>query len=149
MTMEDINPSLVSNTREEIKLVRERTHTLANTQLIQSSEITNLRDQVANLINNDKISNERIHVHDLLIERIDSALRVLDAKIPNTLSVDISSLTIGVKNLIIEFEEFKTEVTKTLVSRFEFEPIKKIVHGAVGLILTAIILALISLVVTK
>lgn len=147
--MEDINHSSVSNAREEIKLVRERTHTLANTQLVQSSELTNLKDQIANLISNDKISNERIHVHDLLIERIDSALRVFNAKIPNTLSVDISSLAIGVKNLTIEFEEFKTEVTKTLVSRLEFEPIKKIVYGMVGLILTAVTLALIGLVVIK
>lgn len=146
--MEDIIPSSV-NSKEEIKLVRERTHSLANTQLIQGSDITNLRDQVINLITNDKINNDRIHNHDLLIERIDSALRVLDTKIPNTLSVDLTSLSIGVKNLILDFETFEKESSKLLVTKLEFEPIKKIVYGMVGLILTAVTVALISLVVVK
>lgn len=147
--MEDIIPLSVNSSREEIKLVRARTHSLANTQLIQGSDITNLKDQVINLVTNDKISNDRIHNHDLLIERIDSALRVLDTKIPNTLSMDLMSVSLGVKNLISDFEAFKIDSNNFLVTKLEFEPIKKIVYGVVGLILTALTLALIGLVVVK
>lgn len=147
--MDNPTPTINNNNKEEIKLVRDRTHNLANTQLIQGSDINNLKDQVINLVANDKISNDRIHNHDLLIERIDSALRVLDAKIPATLSVDLVTLSLGMKNLVSEFETFKVETNNIYVTKMELEPIRKIVYGMVGLILTAFGIGLVALVINK
>lgn len=46
-------------------------------------------------------------------------------------------------------EKIDTKVSSHYVSRDEFEPIKKIVYGLVGLILVAVVGALVSLVVRQ
>lgn len=46
-----------------------------------------------------------------------------------------------------DIAEIKQTVTHSYVSKDEFEPIKKIVYGLVGLILVAVVGALVSLVV--
>lgn len=52
------------------------------------------------------------------------------------------------KALSRKFDDFEKGQT-SYVSKIEFEPIKKLVYGMVGLVLTAVVLALIGLVIIK
>lgn len=59
------------------------------------------------------------------------------------LSTQLDNLTDDVKELKSAFGSMQTK----FVTREEFEPIKRLVYGAVGLILVAVVGALIALVV--
>lgn len=48
-----------------------------------------------------------------------------------------------------DVKEIKATLSHQYVSKDEFEPIKRIVYGVVGLILVAVVGALVSLVVTQ
>lgn len=54
-----------------------------------------------------------------------------------------------VERIEIDIAEIKETIKKDYVSQGEFRPVKNIVYGLVGIILTAVIGAIISLVVRK
>lgn len=69
---------------------------------------------------------------------------------------NMADLTTSVAVLATDISYIKDKVTETnsiikneYVTKVEFEPIKKIVYGVVGLICSAVIIALIALVVQK
>lgn len=66
---------------------------------------------------------------------------------------DVSDLKINTKADMMELKTAVKELTKTIddsyVTKSEFAPVKAVVYGLVGLILTAVVIAVIYLVVQK
>ena len=89
------------------------------------------------------------HRHDISYERLDGELRLFNALVPRSLSGDLVSLNVGLKVVIAELEIVKGLMRSDLVGRMEFEPIKRLVYGMVGVVLTAVLVALITMVVKR
>jgi hypothetical protein len=53
------------------------------------------------------------------------------------------------KSLIKRFDDFEKKQSDDFVTRIEFEPIKRLVYGVVGLVLTGFVLAIIALVIPR
>jgi hypothetical protein len=53
------------------------------------------------------------------------------------------------KNVSEGFAEINTKVDDKYVTKIEFEPIKKIVYGLVGIILTSVLLAVVGIAIVK
>jgi hypothetical protein len=53
------------------------------------------------------------------------------------------------KSLIKRFDDFEKKQSEDFVTRIEFEPIKRLVYGVVGLVLTGFVLAIIALVIPR
>jgi hypothetical protein len=64
-------------------------------------------------------------------------------------TVQLALLQQQVATIACDILEVKTKLDRTFVTRAEFEPIRNLVYGAVGLILAAVLTALIALVVTR
>ena len=134
---------------ETIKLLRERTHVLTNALAIQAADVTRAKEDLARVQAQVAMSEDSLHRHDVTAERIEAELRGLIDRIPHTLGADIVALSIGLKVVVSELESVKTLVRSDLVGRQEFEPVKRLVYGMVGLVLTSVIVALIALVVKR
>lgn len=46
-----------------------------------------------------------------------------------------------------DVREIKTQITSNYVTKDQFEPVRRLVYGVVGIILTAVVVALVALVV--
>ena len=69
-----------------------------------------------------------------------------------TRKTDKTSLAVmanNIEHIRKDVEDIKKTLHADYVTRFEFEPIKRLVYGVVGLILVAVITALLSLVLSK
>lgn len=64
------------------------------------------------------------------------------------LDISIRQIDIKLEYLTKELDEIKLSLNSHFVTQEEFKPIKLLVYGAVGLILTSIIIAAIGVVVT-
>lgn len=100
-----------------------------------------------------RIVRERTHAlsNEILTVRGDMkvGLQHLETLIPERLGEQLVGLSIKLDNAIRDIGELKGIVRADFISRHEFDPIKKIVYGMVSLILTAVVVALITLVVRK
>jgi hypothetical protein len=63
------------------------------------------------------------------------------------LVIQFTTLNGTLSRLVCDVAELKTQMKTDYVNRREFEPVRNIVYGAVGLILMAVLGALIALVV--
>ena len=90
-----------------------------------------------------------LHRNDLVVERIDAELKNIGNRIPTTLGADMATMSLCMRGLVVDVETLKGVLQKEYIGRHEFEPIKKIVYGMVGLILAAVIVALVALVVKR
>ena len=77
------------------------------------------------------------------------AFAVLEGRIPERLGDAISGMSGKIDGATRDIVEMKAMMRQDFVSRNEFDPIKKVVYGMVGLILTAVLTALVGLVVMK
>ena len=59
--------------------------------------------------------------------------------------VELAVMANDIKNIKDDVSEIKDKLDNQYVTKTEFEPVKKVVYGIVGLILTAVIAALIGL----
>lgn len=100
-----------------------------------------------------KVVRERTHAlsNELMLVKGDmkASLQHLETLIPERLGEQMVGLSIKLDNAIRDIAELKGIVRADFISRHEFDPIKKIVYGMVSLILTAVVVALIALVVRK
>ena len=67
----------------------------------------------------------------------------------DSLQTQVAVLTQATMDIKSDVTEIKTKLDSRYVSKDEFEPIKKLVYGVVGLILTTVIGALLALVVFR
>ena len=134
---------------ETIKALRERSHSLTNALAIHEADALRAKDDLSRVQAQVAMSEDSLHRHDVTAERIEAELRGLIDRIPHTLGADIVALTIGLKVVVTELESVKTLVRSDLVGRQEFEPVKRLVYGMVGLVLTSVIVALIALVIKR
>ena len=63
--------------------------------------------------------------------------------------VELTVIKKDIEFIKCKIEELEKKIDNQYVTRMEFEPIKKIVYGIVTLVLTAVVVALIGLVVMK
>jgi hypothetical protein len=85
------------------------------------------------------------------LEVIDERLRNMQeaqAERHKTVNDRIDDLKRKLDQGVVTRDEF-TEFKKTTVSLIEFGPVKRIVYGLVGIILTGVVVAMLSLVVVK
>jgi hypothetical protein len=68
---------------------------------------------------------------------------------PHLLNVQQALLIQKVDNIACDVADIKSSLKGMYVTRAEFEPIRNLVYGAVGLILIAFLTALIALVITR
>ena len=134
---------------ETIKVLRERTHTLTNALAIHEAEALRAKDDLNQIQEQVSEAHADLHKHDVFSERIEAELRALTDRIPHTLGADLVALALGLKAVSSEMESLKQLVRSDLIGRQEFEPVKRLVYGIVGLVLTAVIVALIALVVKR
>ncbi len=65
----------------------------------------------------------------------------------NVLANEVKNLTTSISELKTEIKDMKTEFKECYITKTEFDPIKRIVYGVVGLLLVAIAGAIIKLVI--
>ena len=70
-------------------------------------------------------------------------------KTNNDLSTQVAIVANDVSYIKEEVRDIKILVQQDYVTKAEFDPVKKLVYGLVALILTAVMVALISLVLKK
>lgn len=133
----------------EVKILRERSHAFASKQTVLMADAEHARDGVEEIRKQLAASVADLHRHDISYERVEAELRGLSDRIPHTLGADIVAVTIGLKVVVGELDAVKSLVRADLVGRQEFEPIRRLVYGMVGLVLTAVVVALIALVVKR
>ena len=85
---------------------------------------------------------EQCQWHDELTR----AVTTLTVRIPEDLAGSMARLETTANNTSREVREIREALHDDFVTRTEFEPVKRLVYGTVGLILTAVVLALIGLV---
>ena len=66
-----------------------------------------------------------------------------------TEKTDIAVIKSNMLDIKEDVRDIKEKLEKNYVTQDQFEPVKKIVYGLVGLILVAVVGALIGLVITK
>jgi hypothetical protein len=62
---------------------------------------------------------------------------------------EIALIAQDIKYIKDDVQEIKGKLEKNYITREEFDPIKKIVYGIVGLVLTGVLGALLALVIRK
>lgn len=67
----------------------------------------------------------------------------------DSISTRVAVIETTVKNIEENVGDIKRKLDDSYVTTQEFEPIKKLVYGLVGLILTAVVLALVGLVIVR
>lgn len=70
-------------------------------------------------------------------------------RIPENLGANIATLSGQVLTAIRDLDELKRMLRADFVTRAELDPIKRLVYGVVGLILTGVIGGLLGLVILK
>jgi hypothetical protein len=83
--------------------------------------------------------------NDVVLARIDERTKNTDRAISD-IKDDVKSIRTDLSSLYVTKTEF-TPVKEDYVSKKDFEPVRKIVYGVVGIILFAVIGALVALVV--
>lgn len=56
---------------------------------------------------------------------------------------------VNYRELVREMERLEEKLDKTYVKLIEFEPVKRLVFGTVSILLTAVVIALVALVIQK
>ena len=74
---------------------------------------------------------------------------LLEGRIPDKLGDSVASISAKLDQATRDIAELKLLMRSDFVSRHEFDPVKKVVYGTVALILTAVLTALVALVVMK
>lgn len=90
-----------------------------------------------------------VSVREEAVAAIEKAVAHIEGRLPEKLGESLILISLKLDNAIRDISDLKSLVRADLVNRAEFDPIKKIVYGMVGLILTAVVVALIALVVKK
>ena len=67
----------------------------------------------------------------------------------DSIGTRVAVIETTVRSIENSVDEIKKKLDDNYVTQQEFEPIKKLVYGLVGLILTGVILALLGLVIIK
>lgn len=134
---------------EVLKTLRERTHGLANQVQTVTQDEARLKEDVVAVKSELHDAVADLHEHDVAVSRIETQLQALMGRVPVTLGADLATLTLQLKTAITDIDSVKALVKSDFVHRTEFEPVKRIVYGMVTIILTAVIVALVALVVRK
>ena len=66
-----------------------------------------------------------------------------------TMQNDITNITKDVGEIKTALKDFIEKADTVYVNKLEFEPIKKVVYGMIGLILSGVLLAVIAFVLNK
>lgn len=61
----------------------------------------------------------------------------------------IAVIATTVKNIEKDVDEIKTKLDENYITKSEFEPVKRVVYGLVALILSAVVIAVVALVIQK
>lgn len=88
-----------------------------------------------------------LHGHEIRVERLTAEMEGLIARIPMNLGGDIATLSGQVAAALRGLDEVKLMLRSDFVTRAELDPVKRLVYGVAGLILTAVVLGVIALVV--
>ena len=136
-------------TQDEMRLVWDRTHVLANADLVLTAGIERLKDDFREIATDVRKTETAQHSHDIVMERIEAEMRALGARLPLTLSADIATVTLQLRTLSLEVESLKLLIKSEFVRQSEFDPVRKIVYGVVSVILLGVITALVALVLNK
>lgn len=88
---------------------------------------------------------------DVKAYRIEFAASIarVEALIPLRLGEQMVTLGVKLDSAIRDLSDLRTLIRSDLISRTEFDPVKQVVYGVVALILTAVVGALIALVVNR
>lgn len=79
------------------------------------------------------------------IKKVASKLDVLS----NTSAVNDAKIQKDIEYLTREITKLTKQVENNFVTKAEFEPIKKLVYGLVGLILTSVVVAVLTVVIPR
>lgn len=90
-----------------------------------------------------------VHQWELKVERVFSDLENLMTRIPDDLGGNIATLSGKVSVAIRDLDDLKRMLRSDFVTRAELDPIKRLVYGVVGLVLTGVIGGLLGLVILK
>jgi hypothetical protein len=90
-----------------------------------------------------------VHQWELKVERVFSDLEHLMERIPDDLGGNIATLNGKVTTAIRDLDDLKRMLRSDFVTRAELDPIKRLVYGVVGLVLTGVIGGLLGLVILK
>jgi len=83
------------------------------------------------------------------VARQERAWDHIETRIPEKLGETLVGISVKLDHAIGDIGSLKTLIREDFVSRHEFDPVKKVVYGMVGLVLTAVLAALIALVVMR
>ena len=92
---------------------------------------------------------KELHRDELRVERLIADVENLMNRVPEHLGADIATLSGQVHTAIRDLGDLKNMLRSDFVTRAELDPIKRLVYGVVGLILTAVIGGLLGLVILK
>ena len=84
---------------------------------------------------------------EILISR--SSVELLSSRVPEQLGETLTAILLKTDTTNSVVNELKTLLVSSYVTRTEFEPVKKIIYGIVGIVLALVLTALVALVVTK
>lgn len=66
-----------------------------------------------------------------------------------TLETKLDIIANDIKYIQQDMQEIKQQIAANYVTKDQFEPVRKLVYGVVGILLTAMVVAMINLVLTK
>jgi hypothetical protein len=92
---------------------------------------------------------KELHRDELRVERLIGDVENLIGRVPEHLGADLATLSGQVTTVSRDVEELKRMLRADFVTRAELDPIKRLVYGVVGLILTGVIGGLLGLVILK
>lgn len=90
-----------------------------------------------------------LHRDELTAAKMIADVEHLMERIPENLGANIATLSGQVLTAIRDLDELKRMLRADFVTRAELDPIKRLVYGVVGLILTGVIGGLLGLVILK
>lgn len=128
---------------------RVRLHTEGNQAVDHDARCDNQDTLVqAAMKKTDELAKD-VKADELRLERLISDMEHLMDRVPEHLGADIATLSGKVTTAIRDLDELKTIIRSDFVTRAELDPIRRLVYGVVGLILTAVIGGLLGLVILK
>lgn len=92
---------------------------------------------------------EELHQDELRVQRLMADLENLMRRVPESLGADIAILSAKVSTAIRDLDDLKALLRQEFVTRAELDPIRRIVYGITGLILTGVIGGLLGLVILR
>jgi len=90
-----------------------------------------------------------LHRDELAQATLTADMQHLMDRIPEHLGADIARLSGKIDTAVRDLDDLKRMLRADFVTRSELEPIRRLVYGVVGLILTAVIGGLLGLVIQK